>query len=99
MSSSANPLSEALSPLRGCLLRLGRWLWLSLVAASTAIVAVGGAATYWIASLRPAPLGQGVAFFPLLVDRHRKPPPAHTTPARRSRFPAAPAGGGPPVLS
>jgi penicillin-binding protein 1C len=63
-------------------------LWLSLVGASTAIVAVGLAATYWIASLGPAPLGQGLAFSAAVVDREGKLLRPYTTPEGRWRLPA-----------
>jgi penicillin-binding protein 1C len=63
-------------------------LWLSPVAASTAIVAVGLAATYWIASLGPTPLGQGLAFSPAVVDREGKLLRPYTTPEGRWRLPA-----------
>src|SRR5262249_45744764 len=66
-----------------------RSLWLSLVAASTAIVAVGVAATYLIASLGPAPLGQGLAFSPALGDPEGKLLRPPTTPEGRWRVPAA----------
>src|SRR5262249_15027530 len=88
MSSSANPRGETLSPLRGGSPRWRRSLWLSLVAASTAIVAVGLAATYWIASLGPAPLGQGLAFSAAVVDREGKLLRPYTTPEGRWRLPA-----------
>jgi penicillin-binding protein 1C len=63
-------------------------LWLSLVAASTVIVAVGVAAAYWIASLGPAPLGQGLAFSAVVVDRDGKLLRPYTTPEGRWRLPA-----------
>src|SRR5262249_23983400 len=58
------------------------------VGASTAIVAVGLAATYWIASLGPAPLGQGLAFSAAVVDREGKLLRPYTTPEGRWRLPA-----------
>src|SRR5262245_8725386 len=88
--SSTNPPSPALSPLRGTGSppRLRRWLQLSLVAASTAIVAVMSAGTYWIASLGPAPLGEGLAFSAMVVDRDGKLLRPYTTPEGRWRLPA-----------
>jgi penicillin-binding protein 1C len=63
-------------------------LWRSLVAASTAIVAVVSAGIYWISSLGPAPLGEGLAFSAIVVDRDGKLLRPYTTPEGRWRLPA-----------
>src|SRR5262249_56034729 len=52
---------------RGSPTRLRRGLCAGLLAASSAIVAVVCAAVYWISSLGPAPLGEGLAFSALAV--------------------------------
>src|SRR5262249_44988476 len=87
---SANPVRALLSPLRGTGSppRLRRQLWRSLVAALTVIVAVMSAGTYWISSLCPAPLGEGLAFSAILVDRDGTLLPPYTTPEGRWRLPA-----------
>ena len=58
--------------------RLRRGLRASLIAASTAIIAVVCAAAYWISALGPAPLGTGLAFSTLVVDRDGKTEPIAT---------------------
>jgi penicillin-binding protein 1C len=68
--------------------RLRRWLRLSLVAVSTATVAVLSAGAYWIAALGPAPLGERLAFSVLVVDRDGKLLRPYTTPEGRWRLPA-----------
>jgi penicillin-binding protein 1C len=65
-----------------------RWLRVSLVAASTAIVAVASACAYWISSLGAAPLGERLAFSALVVDRDGKLLRPYTTPEGRWRLPA-----------
>ena len=65
-----------------------RWLRPSLAAASIAIVAVGSAAAGWIASLGPPPLGQGLTFSTLVVDRDGEVLRAYLTPEGRWRLPA-----------
>jgi penicillin-binding protein 1C len=69
-------------------LRPRRWLRASLAAASIAIVAVGSAAAAWIASLGPPPLGQGLTFSTLVVDRDGEVLRAYLTPEGRWRLPA-----------
>jgi penicillin-binding protein 1C len=63
-------------------------LWRSLVAASTAIVAVVSAGTYWISSLGSVPLGEGLAFSTIVVDRDGRLLRPYTTPEGRWRLPA-----------
>src|SRR3989442_11076168 len=73
---------------RGNRSRLRRWLRLSLIAVSIAIVASLSTAGYWIASLGPAPLGEGLAFSTLVVDREGRLLRPYTTPEGRWRLPA-----------
>jgi penicillin-binding protein 1C len=61
---------------------------LSLVAASTATVAGLCAGAYWIASLGAAPLGEGLAYSVLVVDREGRLLRPYTTPEGRWRLPA-----------
>jgi penicillin-binding protein 1C len=68
--------------------RLRRWLRLSLIAVSIAIVASLSTAGYWIASLGPPPLGEGLAFSTLVVDREGRLLRPYTTPEGRWRLPA-----------
>src|SRR6516225_2592122 len=65
-----------------------RWLRLSLAAVTVAIVSVLSAGAWWIASLGPAPLGEGLAFSTLVVDRDGKLLRPYTTPEGRWRLPA-----------
>src|SRR5215831_12960413 len=65
-----------------------RWLWFSLAAAVIATVSVLSAGAWWIASLGPAPLGEGLAFSTLVVDRDGKLLRPYTTPEGRWRLPA-----------
>jgi len=68
---------------------LRRRLWLSIAAAaSTVIVAVVSAVACWISSLGPAPLGEGLAFSTIVVDRGGKLLRPYTTPEGRWRLPA-----------
>ena len=87
---SANLLIRALAPVRAresssC---LRRGLRAGLIAASTAIIAVVCAAVYWVSSLGPAPLGEGLAFSTLVVDRDGKLLRPYATPEGRWRLPA-----------
>jgi penicillin-binding protein 1C len=68
--------------------RLRRGLRAGLIAASTAIIAVVCAAVYWVSSLGPAPLGEGLAFSALVVDRDGKLLRPYATPEGRWRLPA-----------
>src|SRR5262245_488996 len=65
-----------------------RWLWFSLAAVMIATVSVLSAGAGWIASLGPAPLGEGLAFSTLVVDRDGKLLRPYTTPEGRWRLPA-----------
>jgi penicillin-binding protein 1C len=65
-----------------------RRLWRSLVAASVVTVAAISAGTYWIFSLGPAPLGEGLAFSTVVVDRDGTLLRPYTTPEGRWRLPA-----------
>src|SRR5262249_23596037 len=64
---SAHLLIPTLAVARGRPSRLRRGLRAGLVAASTAIIAVVSAGAYWISSLGPTPLGEGLAFSALVV--------------------------------
>jgi penicillin-binding protein 1C len=59
-----------------------------LVAVAIATVAALSAAGSWIASLGPAPLGRGLAFSALVVDRDGEVLRAYLTPEGRWRMPA-----------
>jgi penicillin-binding protein 1C len=61
---------------------------LSLIAASVAAAAGFSATAYLISSLGPAPLGEGLAFSTLVVDRERRLLRPYTTPEGRWRLPA-----------
>jgi len=88
--ASANLLIRAIAPVRGreSPSRLRRGLRAGLIAASTAIIAVVCAAVYWVSSLGPAPLGEGLAFSTLVVDRGGKLLRPYATPDGRWRLPA-----------
>ena len=81
-SAAAYPVpSSALAGLR-------RWSRVSLVLASLAIIAALSAAASWIVSLGPAPLGEGIAFSTMVVDRDGKLLRPYTTAEGRWRLPA-----------
>src|SRR5262249_49123123 len=86
---SANPPICSLRPPRGRegALRMRRWR-VTLVAASTAIAAVVSACAYWLSSLGAAPLGEGLAFSTMVVDRDGKLLRPYTAPEGRWRLPA-----------
>src|SRR5215470_6172484 len=65
-----------------------RWLRRSLVAAVAATVAVLSVGAWWIATLGPAPLGEGLVFSTLVVDREGKLLRPYTTADGRWRLPA-----------
>src|SRR5499427_1273017 len=65
-----------------------RWLWFSLAAGMIAIVSTLSIGAYWISSLGPAPLGEGLAFSTLVVDRDGKLLRPYATPEGRWRLPA-----------
>jgi penicillin-binding protein 1C len=83
---SANIPAPAMA--RGSPSRLRRGLRAGLIAASAAIIAVVCAAVYWVSSLGPAPLGEGLAFSALVVDRDGKLLRPYATPEGRWRLPA-----------
>jgi penicillin-binding protein 1C len=83
---SANIPAPAMA--RGSPSRLRRGLRAGLIAALTAIIAVVCAAVYWVSSLGPAPLGEGLAFSALVVDRDGKLLRPYATPEGRWRLPA-----------
>jgi penicillin-binding protein 1C len=85
---SANLLIPAPAMARGSPSRLRRGLRAGLIAASIAIIAVVCAAVYWVFSLGPAPLGQGLALSALVVDRDGKLLRPYATPEGRWRLPA-----------
>src|SRR5262245_63832192 len=66
-----------------------RWLRWRTVAALAATAALLSAGAWWIASLGPTPLGEGLAFSTLVVDRDGKLLRPYTTPDGRWRLPAA----------
>jgi penicillin-binding protein 1C len=83
------PLTPPLSPAgRESPPRLRRWVRGSLIALSIATVAALSAATWWIASLGPAPLGRGLTFSTVVEDRDGKLLRAYLTPEGRWRLPA-----------
>jgi penicillin-binding protein 1C len=69
---------------------LWRALSFSLIAASVAAASIIVAASYWIVSLGPAPLGEGLAFSTLVLDRDGRLLRPYTTPEGRWRLPATP---------
>jgi penicillin-binding protein 1C len=75
-----------LSPATGRALR--RWLRLGLVAMAVAIVSAIVGAGWWIVSLGPAPLGQGLSYSTLVVDRDGRLLRPYTTEEGRWRLPA-----------
>jgi penicillin-binding protein 1C len=60
----------------------------SLIGALTAAVAIISAGAWWIAALGPAPLGEGLAFSTLVVDRDGRLLRPYATPDGRWRLPA-----------
>ena len=68
--------------------RLSRWLCWSLVAVLIATGSLLAAGAWWISSLGPAPLGEGLAFSTLVVDREGRLLRPYTTPEGRWRLPA-----------
>jgi penicillin-binding protein 1C len=68
---------------------LWRWLCFSLIAALIATGSLLAAGAWWISSLGPAPLGEGLAFSTLVVDREGRLLRPYTTPEGRWRLPAA----------
>jgi penicillin-binding protein 1C len=79
----SSALSNSSSPRR-----LRRWLRSSLIVVSAATVAALAGASCWVASLGPAPLGEGLAFSTLVVDRDGKLLRPYTTLEGRWRLPA-----------
>ena len=65
-----------------------RWLRTSLIASLLVIACAVAAGACWIASLGPAPIGEGLAFSTLVVDRDGKLLRPYTTPEGRWRLPA-----------
>ena len=68
--------------------RLRRWLRASLMVVCAATVAAVAGASYWVVSLGPAPLGEGLAFSTLVVDRNGNLLRPYTTLEGRWRLPA-----------
>ena len=68
--------------------RLWRGLNASLIIAGAAIITALGASACWIASLGPAPLGDGLTYSTAVLDRDGKLLRAYTTPEGRWRLPA-----------
>src|SRR5262249_776536 len=64
-----------------------RWLRFSLISTVIAIVSTLAVGGWWISSLGPAPLGEGLAFSTLVVDRDGKLLRPYATPAGRWRLP------------
>ena len=69
--------------------RLRRWLCLGLVTVFIATAAVLSGGAWWIASLGPPPLGEGLGFSTLVVDRDGKLLRPYTTLDGRWRLPAS----------
>src|SRR5713226_8758793 len=67
---------------------LWRRLCPSLVAASIAAIVTASAMAWWIVALGPAPVGQGLAFSTLVVDRDGNLLRPYATPEGRWRLPA-----------
>jgi penicillin-binding protein 1C len=65
-----------------------RWLRRSLIATSIAAVTLVAVLGAWIVSLGPPPLGEGLAFSTLVVDRDGRLLRPYTTPEGRWRLPA-----------
>ena len=68
--------------------RLRRWLRTSLMVVCAATVAAVAGTSYWVVSLGPAPLGEGLAFSTLVVDRNGNLLRPYTTLEGRWRLPA-----------
>jgi penicillin-binding protein 1C len=66
-----------------------RRLRISLIAGSFAILSTLSLFAWWAASLGPAPLGEGLAFSTLVVDRDGRLLRPYTTPEGRWRLPAS----------
>src|SRR5262249_30013749 len=66
----------------------GRWLCVILLFASVAMCATAFGSAIWIASLGPAPLGEGLAFSTLVLDRDGRLLRPYTTPDGRWRLAA-----------
>src|SRR5262249_9136657 len=84
------PLTPPLSPPgRGSRPRLRRWpcLCRGLFTVSLAVAAIAAAA-WWIVALGPAPVGEGLAFSTLFVDRDGNLLRPYATPEGRWRLPA-----------
>ena len=88
MRDTLTPGRTAAPPRRRFGSRRRRWLGLALavVFVATAMVLSGGA--WWIASLGPPPLGEGLAFSTLVVDRDGRLLRPYTTLDGRWRLPA-----------
>ena len=88
MGDTLTPDRMAAPPRRRFGSRWRRWLGLGLVVVfvATATVLSGGA--WWIASLGPPPLGEGLAFSTLVVDRDGRLLRPYTTLDGRWRLPA-----------
>jgi len=67
---------------------LRRRLRFSLIFTSIAIVSILSVGIWWVSSLGPAPLGEGLAFSTLVVDRDGKLLRPYATPEGRWRLPA-----------
>src|SRR5215208_4418976 len=70
--SAASAGGSLFSSRRGSPLRSGQLLRLSFAIASIAFVGAVIATSWWIASLGPAPLGEGLSFSTVVVDRNGK---------------------------
>src|SRR5215831_16965625 len=76
-----------------------RQLRFVLASVLIAVVLFLSAVTWWIVSLGPSPLGEGLAFSTLVVDREGRLLRPYTTPEGRWRLPAARADVDPRFLS
>ncbi len=88
LTPTRTALPSGLPRPRGAERRSRRWLCAAFTAVVVAIVAVAATGAYWIASLGPAPLGKGLAFSTLVVDRDGELLRAYLTPQGRWRLPA-----------
>src|SRR5688500_12646558 len=73
---------------RGRWSRVRRSLLMTASAAAAVTTVAAAFGSMWIASLGPAPTGQGLAYSTLVVDRHGKLLRPYTTPEGRWRLPA-----------
>src|SRR5258705_9602281 len=89
LSIEPNPLIPTLSPTgRGGPPSLRRVLRITLTVASLLVVSTLITVSWWIASLGPAPVGEGLDYSTLVVDRDGRLLRPYTTSEGRWRLPA-----------